>query len=363
MYIIIYSFLFLCFIFETVLGKNRRNEYFVISLFAIFSLFLLASLRWKTGNDWTAYYDFYYDATTLSYQSQTYELGFRALVQLCRVLDFDYTGFLFTVTFLQLIGFYFVFLRTKTPVLCILLFFSTYYLGYIGTIRQTIAISMCLISLNLYLNNKSKLSFLFVAVSFLFHFSSLVFLLIYFVPKKMKKISFYLLYLAVVIIFSIFIIPVLLDFVFIFFENLPLVKKLHDYYTIKSDLGDQASLIHLWYIKRIIMLFFFYILVRFFIPTYAYLFNLYLLGATIFFVFINVVPMLGLRGAEYFNVFEIILLSLTISSLRVNILSKLLIVLVISLPRLYTAVYNYHPELYIPYYSIFEKSDATRTMY
>lgn len=101
----------------------------------------------------------------------------------------------------------------------------------------------------------------------------------------------------------------------------------------------------------------------FFIPTHAYLFNLYLLGATIFFVFINVVPMLGLRGAEYFNVFEIILLSLTISSLRGNVLSKLLIVLVISLPRLYTAVYNYHPELYIPYYSIFEKSDATRTMY
>lgn len=358
-----YSFLFLCFLIETMLGKGKRYECFVVSLFSLLSIFLLASLRWKTGNDWQAYYDFYNNAAEFNYQEQSYEIGFRALVQFCKVLSLDYTGFLVVVTFLQLIGFYLLFLKTRAPSLCILLFFSTYFLGYISTIRQAIAISMCLISFVFYLERKQKIAIFFVVIAFLFHFSSLVFFAVYFVPKKIKSIVFYALYLVVMMMLSIFIIPTLLDFIFGHISGIPLISKLHDYYTIKSDLGEQTSLIYVWYLKRVMMIIFFYTLVRFVIPTHAYFFNLYLLGATIFFIFINIVPMLGLRGAEYFNIFEVVLLALSINAIRGSIYLKLILVVVFSVPRLYSTIYNYHPELYVPYYSVFEKSEAIRQMY
>lgn len=345
------------------LGKNRRYECIVVSIFALSSIFLLASLRWKTGNDWEAYYDFYNNATEFNYQEQSYELGFRVLVQFCRNIGLDYTGFLIVVTFLQLIGFYLLFLRTKNPTLCILLFFSTYFLGYIATIRQAIAISMCLIGLIFYLDRRLKASILFIFISFLFHYSSLVFFAIYLVPKNIKSMAFYTLYLIVIVFLSIYVIPILLELVFSSFSSTALVIKLHDYYTIKSDLGDQASLIYIWYIKRILMIAFFYALVRFLVPTQAYLFNLYLLGATIFFIFIKIVPMLGLRGAEYFNVFEIMLLALAINSLKGSVYLRVILVIVISAPRLYSSIYSYHPELYVPYYSVFEKSEVSRQMY
>ncbi|MDW2252107.1 EpsG family protein [Vibrio sp. 1569] len=363
MYVLVYGFLFLCFIFEEILSKSRQYDRHLISFFAFLSISALAALRWKTGNDWEAYYNFYSNATDISYHALSYEFGFRALVQLCRFFNFDYTGFLIIVTLLQLSGFYLVFLKSKSPSLCILLFFSTYFLGYVATIRQTIAISMCLLGLVYYMEGKRKLTIFWLIFAFLFHFSSLVVLAAYFVPKKMKSMIFYISYLTIVVAFSMFVIPPLLDYIFGSLNGLPLVSKLYDYYTIKSDLGEQSSLIYVWYLKRILMVSFFYILVRYFIPEKSYIFNLYLLGVTIFFVFIKVVPMLGLRGAEYFNVFEIILFALTISSVRANIILKMILVLIISAPRLYSTIYNYHPELYVPYYSIFNKAEATRQMY
>ncbi|CAI2315525.1 EpsG family protein [Vibrio parahaemolyticus] len=363
MYILVYGFLFLCFIFEELTKNAKSYQRFIISICAITPVFFLAALRWKTGNDWNAYFNFYINAQDLSYHSISYELGFRTLVQFCKLLGFDYTGFLIIVTLLQLSGFYFLFQKTKSPSLCILFFFSTYFLGYIATIRQTIAISLCLIGLVRHLDKKNRSAVFWFLLAFFFHYSSLIFFTVYFVPKKMKTLAFYSIYLIVVVFFSTYVIPPLLDYIFLGFSKVPLISKLYDYYTVKSDLGDQASLLYIWYLKRIIMVSIFYTLVRFFIPERAYYFNLYLLGVTLFFVFINVIPMLGLRAAEYFNVFEMILLALAISSIRANILIKIFIVFIISAPRLYSTIYNYHPELYVPYYSIFEKNQATRQMY
>lgn len=348
---------------ELIIKKNKQIDKKIISIFAMLILILFSSLRWKTGNDWDAYYDFYQSALSLSYRADTYEIGFRILVQFCKEINLDYTGFLFIVTTLQLFGFYKIFNKFPAPTTCVLMFFCSYYLGFIATIRQTIAVSFILLSFCYRIDLKNKKSLLFIFIASLFHYSAIICIITLFIPQNLKSLKFYIVFLTGVLAISLLLITPLLTFILSNFPTISFIKKMNDYYTIKSSLGEQEYLSTFWYIKRVFFLAFFYFITKKIANELSSIYNLYYFGAIFFFAFFNVIPMLAIRGGEYFNILEVIFISTFIYKVKIPKLIKVIFLLLFSTFRLYSSIYNYHPDLYVPYYSIFEKSDAIRKMY
>lgn len=352
-------------IFDLVVNKTLITR-LGLGLVCLIILTLFAGLRWKTGNDWEAYYNFYASAHSISYQAQSFEIGFRGLVQLCKAINLNYTGFLLIVSFLQMVGFFRLFNQFKFPVVLFLIFVTTYYLGYIGTIRQTIAVSFCLLGFVDFLKNKN-LKFLFwVAMGSCFHISAIICIGMIFVPKRQVSKKIYLSLIVGSLLISQYIIPMTLSLLSTFSDNVLIVKKLIDYSTSKAELGEQASLGIIWYIKRFVLVgLFYYIVLWKKSRLLEVCYNMYFCSLIIFVLFFNLIPMLAIRGGEYFTIFEVVLLPqlfLNWKSIQDRILMMYVLVLFSSF-RLHNSIQTYHPDLFLPYYSVFEKDAVTRIMH
>jgi len=353
-----------------ILSKKNIKDNIVISIFPFVVLCILSGLRWKTGNDWNAYYDFYLQANSVEYHSSSYEYGYRSMVQIFKGIGFDYSGFLLFISLLQLLGFYFFYNKLKYPSFLLFIYFCTYYLGFMGTLRQTVAISFFLLGLSFLISNgsnfKKKSSYLIcIILASLFHISAIVCLVVIFVPKKKFPSLYYLSVLLFCYLISNLIIPVVLD-IMSNFTVFMIVKKIQDYATIKNDLHEQNSLVIMWYIKKISFACLFYFILSFVkSKVYAYLYNIYFCSLIIFISFINIMPILAIRGGEYFTILEIVFFC----ALVANITCKKQQIIAFSLfctlfgARLYNSIHSYHPDLFIPYYSVISKGDVTRTMY
>ena len=330
-------------------------------------LLLLAGTRVSTGNDWAPYYEYYAGLTALGDKSEDFELGYRILSYLAKIAGFDHAVFLFLSTFLYLLAFFLVFRKQRGCIALVLLFYCTYLLGWMGTARQVIAIALTLLAGQSLLEENRLRFFLLVLLAASFHQTAVIFLLAWYLLRPVPRISiiiFILFLCAILGQYGRFLFPTLLD-QFIGVEGLG--EKVVFYGSLGSEeLNQESSAILglLWYVKRI----FFLVILLFYrkhfkSPALAFYFNAYIFSVAIFLVVAPILPILATRGSNYFSIYELFLLaSLVTLRSRFWVMLAIFVVLVAA-QRLYTSLYAYHPDLYLPYKGQFINEDFRREVY
>lgn len=364
-------FIILIFFAFADLYFNERVRY---CYFFIPFVFILAFIgfRDETGNDWTPYYDYFQWLNDLNYKSDSFELGFRFFSYSLKNLGFDYILYLFFVTFLYLVFFSISFFYTKRPSLMLFLFYSTYLLGFMGTMRQTIAISICLLSFVLYFYNRKIISTALIFVSSFFHVTAFFAFVSFVVPKKLISGRVFLFLVSISFFFFVFdIVNFLLEFFLSFFSGLDFIyNRLVTYSQIQSsDLYENGGVtLVLGSIKRVVFSFLFWFFLRrtkVDVPFIEYFFNLYFISVVLFLLFQGPLLMLALRGTLYFAFMEIFLIGAICLSFRGAVLKFLMFSFTVlyMYSRLYSSVYSYHPDLYIPYKAFFYNQEVKKNLY
>jgi len=330
-------------------------------------MLLLTGTRVSTGNDWLPYYDYFASLSSLSDKSDDFEVGYRLFAYLAKSIGFGNEGFLLLSSLLYLAAFFSVFRKQRGAISLVLLFYCTYLLGWMGTARQVIAIGLTVLATQSLLDKQRLRFFVFVLVAGAFHQTAVIFLLAWYFVRPAPKPSSVFLIVATCVVFGQIgkvVLPLVLD-------RLTGVEGLGEKIIFYGNLGSEelgqasgALLGMLWYVKRLVFLGFFLALRRHFnTPALSFYFNAYLFSVALFLLIDPTLPILATRGSNYFSIYELFLLASLVTA-RVRLSSLVIpLIIVVSGQRLYTSLYAYHPDLYLPYKGLFINEEFQREVY
>jgi hypothetical protein len=327
-------------------------------------LTLFLACRWETGTDWWSYKSLFDDIEldiTFIFNVYSFDLGYVLLNALVRIFTDNYTVFLFVDSFLAL-SILFLFLKKHSYYVNISTFFffvSFYVAQYMGSNRRMIAMSILLYAFYFIFKGDKKRYFFCQFVAFMFHRSSIIGILAWFIPQKRfstKKI-FWILSVAFFIGISELSLKVI-DFLGNSLSGIikhPLIEKMVFYSATNLDtVSENVNPIiqsTLSIIKRSIFLLFYLIIIRkkknVIDDFTSYIFNIYIFSFALY-VMLNGSPIFQVLSA-YFAIIEIVLVGRLLIYADINI--KYIITFCIFFFGFFQLLssLNSYPELYIPY--------------
>lgn len=313
-YLIIGIVLFFLSVFSVIRNDTEKMEIgFLEIIFCLLPLLLLVSIR-TVGFDYEAYanaYDYlHYTEITNILNDIQFEAGYV-------LLNIISPTFIFLIFFLGLvtltIKYKAIYSLSPYPVVSILLLFLAYLLNFeMGQIRQALAMSLALYSIQFY---KSKKKFIFyVLIAILFHYSAIIFLFILFIPKKIKKLNFYAMSL-IVAVFLYFTIEPLFVKISNYLPGFGAAKLMYYYEDEKGQIGISLPLVSLKFLLLFLFLSFKSRIIELCKPLYEYIFNIYFLSVFIYIAF-AFFPQIAGRGGVYFSIFDIILIPIILKAIK-----------------------------------------------
>jgi hypothetical protein len=341
------------------LERNVRRFFFVV---ATCILFLLGAFRWETGTDWIPYLEFFQRNFSFDeFNNGLFEIGYVALNFLVKSFTEKYTVFLVVLACIT-IGFKsFFFYRYTGFFLTALFTFYAFFLGDIFAVRQSIAISFTLWSTKFIAERKFLLFILMLAMATLFHVTAPVFLIAYFIFKKVysSKFVYWVLFASIIISYTGIVTKALELLGGLGGEGLVMLKLLAYLDSPETNNSEISTglLLLLGYARRIVL-----------IPVLLYYrrqaslsskyyngcLNIFIFGNILYFLFSNSIAVF-IRASSYFLIYEVILVSILLQSFQ-NRVKRYLVFCILFLyaaAKLYFALSTYK-DLYIPYYSIFD---------
>lgn len=363
---------FLIFLIMAVLVPTdvvRLTAYSRVALLAVPFLLLLylTGARWETGNDWQAYLDYYNGLRALEDKSEDFEIGYRTFAWLVKSAGFSYGGFLFLSAMLYMSCFYSAFRRQRGVMTLFLLFYCTYLLGWMGTSRQVIALGLTVCAGECLLDRRHGAFVMLVAAATAFHQTAILFLIAPLLNQPLRSTRFYLIVVVVATVAGQVALKVLPSLIDQLAGVEGLGEKVVFYGQIGADELNQelgATLGVLWYVKRLVFLGLFLALrEKFEAPRLVFYFNAYIVSVVIFLVLNPTLPILATRGSNYFSIYELFLLAALVTMRGKLVVLAIPFLILLSGQRLYTSLYAYHPDLYIPYKGLFLNEDFHRAMY
>lgn len=362
-----YYSLFLLFFFlsffdiEKAKTGIKTTVYFIV----VGLLVLMSGLRWKTGTDWDLYYYYFtmYDSFS-EFNNGQFEILYSAYTFLVKSFTDSYSVFLLISASL-IIGIKAVMLRKLEPFFMVCLFaYYALYLGDLFSVRQSLAISVSLISLY-YIIKQKKIYFLIsVIIASLIHNSAVVLVLAYpiFYLKINNKATVLIIVLSLFIGISGVMNPLLSKFQFLIegfggVDSERISGKL-DTYTTEASASkiDSKVAFLISALRRIIILpVILYFRKDLQSAVYNGYVNLFTFSNVIFFT-LSQVSIVFVRFTSYFTVIEILIIA---SVIRVQKDKRkrfllLLFFAVYMASRLFVSL-NTYLDLYDPYYWIFDK--------
>ena len=333
----------------------------------LFILIIQFGLRWETGTDWEPYFNHFNSFAGLtSIILSDFEYGYGL---------FEFTISYFTNNYsilliIHSIIFYLLvitsFKKYSPNIFLTLMLFYTAFMGVVGSNRQLLAVAVCLYSIEFILKKRPLFFTLLIIVATSFHSTAFVFIFCYFLNFNIKNISF-----LTLIIFSIIIgrteLPLLIiNRISGLFGDL-LSFKLNFYIQNSSEAMLEKSLTFIGFVKRMLFLACFYytknkLNLKF--KYYNLLFNIYLMGLIIYFLFSNSLLIFVNRGSLYFNIMEPLLLTLQLyvfKDRRIRILCVISL-FILSIGLFFQSISAY-TDLFIPYKGLFFNSDFVRELY
>lgn len=297
MYFIVAFLLILLSVFELI---DKSQRYKNVALFiGAFTMVLFAGLRYQVGTDWDAYflnYKLFYWETEWGYKyvnlffSKTLEAPFNLFLLLYNALSL----YLVSRYIKALSGYYLV---------ALLIFYSDLFMYYnLSGMRQAMATSFTCFSLIFAVKKQMKLFLFFVIIASFFHVTSIVFLVVYFLPRKSLNVKSLILitfaFITVVYLFSNYI------------GSIDYLSKKAEYYTeIQENDQNLPMLFAVGLAKRSIIIFIFLMFYAKLkdIPNLPYYFNIYLIGFIIYASLYMVSPDFGVRFSSYYTIVDTIL--------------------------------------------------------
>ena len=193
--------------------KRRRKGLFEVCLFLLMAalVFIQTFRSINVGGDLhDSYYALYnfvgrYDWNYVRAEASGYEIGYLIFNKIIYVISGgNITALLFAISIIYLTSLYF-FIRKLSPnrFLSIFLFLSIgIYNTSMNNLRSTMALSLVLLSLCLYMNKKYLFSILLVVLGIFFHKTVVVFLLFYLLLLIKNNAVFTVLCVLLVILFT-----------------------------------------------------------------------------------------------------------------------------------------------------------------
>ena len=259
-YIIFISFILSIFFLQNSLKLTQRTV-MILNLSVFLAYLLFFGFRGFIGWDWTIYYPFYEKLDNLfqlNLEKIMFDIGFTIYASLIKTLGFGFHSFVCISTFINVILLH-VFFKRYLPEKYYALGFAIFVVfgGFVfetDLMRNIKSLLLFLLSLK-YIENRSPYKFLlFNILGLFFHWSSIMFLPLYFFlhkPISVKTISLITIIGVVVFILKIEYIKPLLLFVGSLFGN---VEKYKITFYVHSSLFGSAYDFSLGFFERIFTL-------------------------------------------------------------------------------------------------------------
>jgi len=293
-FMLLYIFMAIVAFFVIILKPNKKINSSLVIIFGIFWLLLFGNRHFDVGSDTNAYL-YEYDAflsNAKNYSFSDYkDIGLFVFMFLVSKISASERFFIFCFDLLYLFPLILVFQKIKLQNL-FLLFFSFCSFFFFKTMgvnimRQGVAISFFLLGvMQLFEGNTIKAYFLYL-ISFLFHGSIIIAIIIFFLSKKIKNIKIPLLFYVCSIVLSFF------GFGFntlvdkLPFLNFLLDKRIQGYFNatdVEYNVGFRTSFILFNTIFAFIGLYFGYKKVIDSLPNYSKILSTYLILSGLFFL-------------------------------------------------------------------------------
>lgn len=337
-----------------------------LAIASIIVLTLVSGLRWETGNDWLNYYENYQFATSLKHNETEFEIGYRALAVACRSIGLDYTGFLLVSSLLANMVFVYVFARLGPVGLLSLMYYCSYFLGNMGTQRQTLAAALVALAVILVFDRRTIAAVVAVAVATMFHVSAAVGLIALVMPRRSPGLSAAMLAAGLALAGAWILRTYATTLVGLAPGGNFVLGKLLSYVVADAATVAEPVNVALASAKRIIFSAAFLFLCRSTRPSLEnYILNLYLISVLLFFAFITTIPILALRSGQYFTIFENYLIYVAVINLTARYWREASAagLILMSAMRLYWSTTGYEAQLFIPYKSVVGDRDHQRFLY
>lgn len=329
MYFILAFLLIFLSIFELI---DKSPLYKKVALFiGAFVMVLFAGLRYQVGTDWDAYFVNY----KLNYWDT--EWGYKYLnLFFSKYLQAPFNLFLLVINAVSL------FLISKyiknlagCYIIALLIFYSDLFMYYnLSGMRQSIATSFTCFALIFAVKKQIKPFLLFVVIASFFHVTSVVFLVVYFLPRKSLTIKNLVLiafaFITVVFVFNNYI------------GSIDYLSKKAEFYTeIQENDQNLAMLFVIGLAKRSIIIIIFLMLYGKLkhIPNLSYYFNIYLIGFIIYAGLYMVSPDFGVRFSSYYTIVDILLVGNIIYYAKSRLIKVSVLLLFVCLSLYKVSVY------------------------
>lgn len=364
---LIYIFSIAIFSFASIseiINLGSRNIRAFLSILSLLFVIGEIGLRWETGTDWLAYLVQFHEATSpfKNVPGYSFEPGYNFIVYCAHLLSINYSLFLFIhATFIFCVFFWSARRLTTYPTTATLLFYVE-SIGLTGSNRQFIALVICIGATRYILERKPSNFFSLVFLASLIHASAIIFAITYFLRSRVKTpwlvAILFLSYLLGQTSAPEHVLRVAGMLIGGHIQN----KDLH--YLNAAIWANQTGFTVLGAAKRITLLGIF-LAVRGKFRVRHQLFelslNIYLFGIVLYLLFGESLPAFSSRGTLYFFIFDVFLLTNSISLLRGN--RQRLIVSAL-LPAYCAAIFfssiSLYPALFVPYKGVFIDSTVIR---
>lgn len=339
----------------------KRHDVLKLYVMLCFGLFAMSFLRWERGTDWTAYLTFFQSIPSNTWMPESnFEIGYTFLAGLTKSITTEYTVMLF---FCAVIIFLFqstaIWRLSPYPIFSLLFWFGINYAG-VFFVRQTIAGAILLYSI-LFIRDRRFWPFVICLFSAsLFHRSSIIFLLAYWVYQW--RISAWVMILGVLVAIGL---AGVADAIMQSFGSLVggAIQMKIDAYTGElrgETFGLSQSMpiiIAKAFFSKLLLIVVALIVVKRIerkYPEFRGYLNLYWLGAVIFLMTITISAGLARLGYS-FDILQIIILPYIIRSIngRPLRLFAILVSFAYIALRLYTVTTGGYYDLYVPYKTVF----------
>lgn len=361
-YLFFYLFFFVLAVLELTEDlKPYRN---VLAFISAFFLMFFTGLRWETGTDWFSYKELF-DELELNWSFLlnvfSFDLGYVILNAIVKLFTDNYTIFLLIDSIIA-VGIVFWFLKkySPNPNISLFVFYNAFFVAqFMGSNRRIISLGSALFVFYFVHQIKYKKYALWQTLAFLFHRTSIILIITWFIPRQRfsaKKIFKILLVCLVVGISQLpFKLVGFLGEALSAFSTNPFVDKMLFYSSnneeIVSENTNPIILMTLSVIKRSVFIAFYLYVIKknkgVLDSISDYFLNIYIVGFALYLLF-NGSPIFQMIST-YFTFIEIALIGRFWSYTDVR--TKLIFLGVLLLYGFFQLLssLNAYPELYIPY--------------
>ncbi len=324
-------FIYLSYI-EIFYRRMQNSKFSFIIILMI--LFMISSMRYEVGTDWSNYLSFYTNDDSVR---EGLEVGYRILNNLFSYLELHYNIFLAGISFVTLFFIYQIGISLKYKSIVLFMYFSELFLYYnFSGMRQGIAIAITLYSIKFIINKDFKFFVILVLFASLFHITALSFLIAYFIYHlEVTKINAVL--FAFFLLLAALVLNELIDYLLMYTDN----KKIQYYFLLAGVQEDNTMHFIVGFIKRSIILIIFIFLPKKEKNRYNLLalIKVYFIGFIIYILFYSISEDVATRVGSYFLIFDLLIIS-TFFQLHIHVYKKLVIFIVISCMYMYK-LYGY----------------------